>query len=338
MSDVNLRAIPVFMASDEKYAGYMAVTMASILDNSVHKIDFFILDGGIYKDTKRKLKELERRFSNCNIEFIKIDVDQFKDFPNLKHFSLNTYSRYLIPNFKPEFDKVLYVDGDMVFNGDVAEIYNVEMGDAPIAVVPYIDECDERIKNPELKKHKKRLGIPEEVLYFNSGLTLINCKYWREHNILELLLDKTTQMKSLLKMPDQDVMNILFGKTYVRLPNHNNVVVDVSCNLSDFREYIDHISGCLVLHYTGGQGLRPWMRKNVPYEELFWRNAKLTEFYQDLEFELLHNVIKQIGKIDKQKIKIKLFGFIPFFSIKKRGNVSSVLLFGIIPLLKIKVE
>lgn len=336
MSGMNLRAIPVFMASDEKYARYMAVTMASILDNSSSKIDFYILDSGIYKDTKKKLKELESKFNNCNIEFIKIDINQFKDFPNLKHFSLNTYARYLIPSIKPEFDKVLYVDGDIVFNGDIAEIYDVEMENAPVAVVPYIDECDSRIKNPELARHKKNLGMAKENLYFNAGLMLINCQYWREHNVLEQLINKTLEMKNKLRMPDQDVMNILFANSYKRLPNHNNVVVDVSCTLPDFNTYIDSVSGCLALHFTGGQGLRPWLCRNVPYDGLFWKNAQHTEFYNELQFELLHNEISNIGKINKQKIMISLFGIIPLLSIKKRGYISNVLLFGIIPILKIK--
>ena len=51
--------IPIFLASDENYAKYMAVTMTSIFTNTEEFIEFYILDGGITDETKKKFEELK---------------------------------------------------------------------------------------------------------------------------------------------------------------------------------------------------------------------------------------------------------------------------------------
>lgn len=40
------------------------------------------------------------------------------------HFSIETYFRLVLPELLPGYQKILYLDSDMVVQGDVAELYN----------------------------------------------------------------------------------------------------------------------------------------------------------------------------------------------------------------------
>ena len=281
--------IPIFIASDEKFVKYMSVTIQSIIINTNEEIEFYILDGGITSNTKKKFYKMLDNTPH-KIEFIKMNMKDFEQFPDIRHFSKNTYFRYLIPNLKPKLNKVLYIDADMIIVGDIKEIYDTSMENKGIAAVPYMDE----VYNPDLyKKHKNMLSIPMEHLYFNAGLLLIDCDYWRNNNIINLLFKKTEELKDILDMPDQDVLNIIFSKEYKSLSAKYNLVVDVAMDYINLKEMISELSGCYILHYTGGRGVRPWINNDVTGAKYFWEYAKQTPFYFQLYQELIYNTLLQ---------------------------------------------
>ena len=326
--------IPIFLACDENYVKYAAVTISSIISNTNSEISFYILDGGIEEESKSNLSSIL-----CNtkhsLEFISVNINLFKDFPYIKHFSLNTYSRFLIPDLKPELEKALYIDTDMVVCGDIAEIYNKQFEGKGIAVVAYMDEdCDPKLYS----KYKKRLNIQNEHRYFNAGLLLIDCEYWRKHNIVKQLMEKTFLLKDIIEMPDQDILNIVFESNYRELEPQYNLVVDLTARYQNFNQYISNISGCYILHYTGGQGIRPWINKSVPGANCFWKYAKLTPFYKDLVVDLslnqTENLHKKIDLIFPGNFVsvIRLFNVFPIIKVKYKSNRKKVYLFGFIPL------
>ena len=329
--------IPIFLISDEKYAKYAAVTIQSVISGTREKLAFYVLDGGISEDTAKKMFQMVEKSKN-SIEFIKIDIKLFEKFPNLAHFSLNSYFRYLIADLKPEIKKALYIDADMLICGDVAEIYKTDMKGRGIAAVPYIQE---ELRLASFLKHKKNLGLQKDHLYFNSGLMLMDCEYWRKNNISKLLFDKTAELCGKLQMPDQDVLNVVFENNYAILPKQFNLVMDLSIEYIHLDKLLKNNSGCFVLHYTGGKELRPWMKKDVPCAQNFWDIAKDTPFYFDLKDELLLN---EMAEINRKQNYIK--EFLLFISNKLSFNLSlslalcssSIYLIILIPILKIKVK
>lgn len=328
--------LPIFLISDENYIKYATVTIKSILSGTNEKISFYILDGGITKDSKEKI-EKSVEHTTSSVEFIQIDVSLFSKFPDIAHFSINTYFRYLIPILKPQIHKALYVDTDMVINGDIAEIYNTDLDNYGLAAVPYLTE---ELHLPNLNKDKNILGLSPKHLYFNAGLLLINCDYWRSHDISKVLMDKTAEMYDKLSMPDQDVLNVVFKDNYKILPKQYNLIVDTTMQFFNFKEYIKAFKGCLVLHYTGGKEFRPWMRAKVPCYQRFWDLAKETPFYNDLLIDLVFNFMDRVDRLnDNNNVKnIKLFGFIPFLKICKEDNIQKIYLFNLILLFKTKTK
>lgn len=324
--------IPVFMACDEEYAKYAAVTAASSAAGASDALCFYILDGGIEDETRRKLQQIVKG-SRHSMEFIKAEVSLFRDLPDMAHFSLNAYSRFLIPELKPEINKALYIDTDMIVCGDIAEIYRTDLKGKALAAVPYPEENI----NPHFwEKYKKRLGLPQNHKYFNSGLLLLDCDYMRKNLPPSALIKKTAEIKNKLQMPDQDVLNLEFAENYKELPQQYNLVADVMNRYCDFGKYLRDIHGCFVLHYTGGNGIRPWMRKTVPGAGLFWKHARKTPFYDELITDLCLNQTEKLLELaakDENSVRtVKLFDFLTLVKTKVKKGRKKVYLFGFIPL------
>lgn len=273
--------IPIFLISDEKYAPYMCTTIVSILENTTRECSIFVLDGGICPHTQQLIDQTVRKYPHLQkIEFIRIDTEQFARFPDLMHFSLNAYFRYLIPELKPELPKALYLDSDMVVTTDIGKLYDTDMQGKPLAAVPYRDErADLRAiakSHPEFHS-ATRLGLPDEHLYFNSGLLIMDCEYFRQHGWVDKLFELTAEKADIVVYPDQDILNLMTICNYHVLDDTWNTVIDI-----DKMYEIQHTELPSILHFTGGTDTRPWLSLTCPYREHFDRYAGKTPFANEL--------------------------------------------------------
>ena len=93
----------------------VAVTIASIMENTKSQIAFYILDNSISSLNKKKIIRFLKKYSNCSTNFIDINSEIFAMFPETFHYSKAIYSRYLIPEVKSNLKKVIYTDVDVIF-------------------------------------------------------------------------------------------------------------------------------------------------------------------------------------------------------------------------------
>ncbi len=304
--------IPIFLASDENYAKYMAVTMTSIFTNTEEFIEFYILDGGITDETKKKFEDLKLIKQNFSIEFIKVDMSLFENFPTVAHFTASMYSRFLIPDLKPEINKAIYMDVDVIVNGDIKELFNIDLENYPIAATPYLHELE---ANPEnwCDSIKKRIGLNLRSKYFNSGLLLMDCDYFRKNNLQKFLFETTKEKAKDLLCPDQDILNITFENNYKILPANYNLIIDMT-DKNIFDKYKD---GFYVLHYTGGKGYRPWLNSECLGSQEFWKNAQNTPFYEQLLNDLSKNDIVKNRKNIRLVLMYRIYKILTILTFKK---------------------
>ena len=177
--------IPVFLAADNNYAPFVATTIASICDNTKSFVDFYVLDGGITQPLQAKILALQNQFSNCQIEFISIDLAQAFHSIEYKNHSdavtVSTYSRFLIPKLKPHLQKIIYLDTDIIVLGDIANLYAIDLDQYAGAFVP--DQCPMFFTD----EIKTKMHMAPEHVYFNAGVMLLDNHKWVENHILEQL-------------------------------------------------------------------------------------------------------------------------------------------------------
>lgn len=290
-------SIPIFLASDDNYAPFVATTIVSIVKNTKSFIDFYILDGGILKRNKRKIFKIKNRYNNFSIEFIDMKYAGLERFPNIEHYSLNTFSRYFIPDLKPDLNKILYLDVDIIVKDDISKLYNQDLGDYPVGAV-----LEDFYPNNYLHLKKICPTYKGGSNYFNAGVLLLNLDYFRKNNLTQKLIDITIQLKDVLSCPDQDVFNFIFENNFKILdykfnfmPDHKDYILKLGK-----KEAIEAIDNPIILHYTGR---KPWLTMQAERANDFWEIAKETSFYRMLKLKLIF-LIKLPNFIRNVKNKI----------------------------------
>ena len=143
------KEIPIFFSTDDNYIQFLDVAIASLIANASKKYNYriIVLNTGLQQKNIDMVKQNER--SGFVIEFVDISekLGNIKSrFKNVYHFSIVTYYRLFIASLFPQYNKILYLDCDIVINNSISELYNIdiEIGECEgyLAELRYIDGED----------------------------------------------------------------------------------------------------------------------------------------------------------------------------------------------------
>ncbi len=266
-------ALSIFCASDDNYAPYMCTLMYSVLEHTQSYIIFYVLDGGISEKSKKNTKESLSGFDNFEIEYIDMESFELSRFPNLRHYSLNAFSRYFIPQIKPDIHKALYLDVDIIARGDVAELFHQDLEGYPLGAVLEDFYCG----NYTYLKENIYPQYAGGSNYLNSGVLLMDCKAIRDNRYIEKLVNLTIELYSKLSCPDQDIYNIVFENNFKILDYRYNYMPDHFEYLSKLHptRAEDIRRNAVLIHYTGG---KPWKNQSIA-SVFFLKTLEKTKFY-----------------------------------------------------------
>ena len=119
------KEIPIFTASDDNYMPFVAVTLESMIANASkdYNYTFKILHSGVSQENVDKIMKYNK--DNFSIEFVDVR-ELLKDVMERLHtciyYTQTTYYRLFISNLYPQYDKVLYIDCDVVVRGDISKL------------------------------------------------------------------------------------------------------------------------------------------------------------------------------------------------------------------------
>ncbi len=264
--------IPIFFAVDNEYTPFLAVAMQSLIDNSSDKYLYSIkiLHTDMSIENQNKISKYQRE--NVKIEFVDLNyyIEKVKDkLYTRDYYTKTTYFRLFIPELYPQYDKVLYLDSDIVILADIAELYNTNMGTNLVAAAP-----DDIIQfNKVFQDYaEKVVGVSDYHHYFNAGVLLMNLDQMRKFKFQEKFLYLLSTVKFSVAQ-DQDYLNrlckgrvTLVSRAWDRMPIPTDEIKTEDIKL---------------LHFNFA--CKPWHFEDVLYKEFFWEYAKRTEFYEKIK-------------------------------------------------------
>lgn len=261
------REIPIFFSTDDHYTPYLDVAISSLIVNASKEYTYriIVLNTGLKNENMAKIKMNER--SGFVIDFIDISerVENIKShFKNVYHFSIVTYYRLFIASLFPQYDKIVYLDCDVVVLGDISKLYSTELGENILAAVSDQYVCNTK----EFRRYaEKAIGVDPDT-YFNAGVLVISLEQFRKNNIEKKFIDLITERDFDLLDPDQAYLNYLcFGKTHL-LPNGwNKAPTEILCDGDKH-----------IVHYALYK--KPWQYDDVIDGEFFWYYAEKSPFYE----------------------------------------------------------
>ncbi|HTQ36302.1 MAG TPA: glycosyltransferase family 8 protein [Steroidobacteraceae bacterium] len=113
----------------------------------------------------------------------------------------------------PDYERVLYVDADVLALHDIAEIFSIGMEGHALAAVPDVGSCMSR----RTMRHVRRLNLPAHAAYFNAGVMLFDWQRTRASRYLPRALELLLSGRNW-PLLDQDVLNIASGGQWKKLP------------------------------------------------------------------------------------------------------------------------
>jgi lipopolysaccharide biosynthesis glycosyltransferase len=280
-------SVPIVFSSDEYFVPYMAAAMQSIMENSNagQKYTFFVLHRDISTSTINKLKKQIDLFPQFTIDFLNVE-QSFTSYGFFidGHITIETYFRLIIPEVFCEYEKLIYLDGDIICCVDIAELYKFDLGDNLLAASrDMLGIC----RYYMYYKTKKLTGTDIITLqdidnYFNAGLLIMNIVQFRHTFTVKEIFDFSLSQK--WRCHDQDVLNVLCKGRVLFLPLAYNVNQDDHASIylpgNLKKEYLETIKNPKIIHFMG-PSKKPWNNINhVSYFDFFWKYATRTFFIE----------------------------------------------------------
>lgn len=248
--------LDILCATDDCFAPYCGIMLTSLFENNKNKLCrvFIIVSQQLSRKNNHRLIKLGETYGQ-EIQFIKIDDSLFHGFPLLYGSSV-TYFRLLGAELLPmTVSRVLYLDSDLIVNGDLSSLWSIDLSNAAVAVVTD--------RAPLVESRPNELQYPLAAGYFNAGVLLVNIDYWRANKISRQCISYLEKHHNVLRYHDQDVLNVVLFDKKIMLPLEYNFQKDFLRNDSYKYECAEFQATILktsakptVIHYSGK--LKPW--------------------------------------------------------------------------------
>lgn len=258
--------IVIVAAGDKRFTMPLYVTLYSALVNTdpTRAIAIYILSDGIAASDQHRISSLlAHAHPQVTTSWLDPDIDTIKGLrPPGEWHSRAAYLRLLIPELVPEVRKAIYLDSDMIVEGDLADLWATPLKGRPCAAV---EDYYYPTVEAAMSKTYHLLEIPPETAYFNSGLLVINLEYWRTHGTHRKALSLLAERGELFAYGDQDALNAVSAGKWLRLDRRWNVQQLVIDDYNTYRnlgpEELAHLQQQvtrfpLIVHYTGR--VKPW--------------------------------------------------------------------------------
>lgn len=298
------KSVNLVFSTDNNYIPYLSVTIASIIENSSleHNYDIVILYQEVYDYQKRFILSLMKNHPNVSIRFFNMS-EYAKKYAldklfTANHITLSAYFRLFVGKIFAEYNRILYLDCDLVVTSDIAELFNTDMKGYSVAAALDTVVCNSMISKDfdagawrNFKKYMKdTLGFFDVPHYFNSGVMIIDIAGFNEVEF-EYLIDLAQRNNRFFH--DQNVMNVAFENNYYLLPQTWNYQWHVKIFFPNFKKELplDLVELCEnpdsvpnVIHYTSHD--KPWKNPYHTYADVWWKYARKTPFYEIFLCEL----------------------------------------------------
>lgn len=297
--------IPIVMASSDAYVSFLSVLLQSIKENASknYKYDIIVLT----QDMREKNKKLITN-TFCDSYYFSIrffDANTYlasRKLHTSMHITPMTYLRLAIPDLLKNYEKAIYLDCDIVINGDISELYNIDLSDYMIGaardtVMAGWSNVGEDKDNENVMYNYEVVGIKNKFDYFNAGVIVVNLNEFRKNYSTEKLFDIACSRD--WKWFDQDVLNkVCCGRTLF-ISNEWNVMAhcyDIESQLSEYfapydmyMKYRDAVENPKAIHYAGR--FIPCFTPTVDDAEYFWHYAKKVPYYELILSGMISNMI-----------------------------------------------
>lgn len=254
---------------NDSFTQPLLTTLYSIFVNTPNtSFDVYVLQ-------KEELQEndlIDKYCQTLNMTYHPIIVGEnmFEEAPASERWPESIYYRLLAHTLLPEeIDKILYLDADILCINNLSSLYTQDIEDYLYAASSHTRlEVTDTI-------NRLRLGNSELKSYFNSGVLLMNLRLIRQEVQSADIFKFIKENKNFLLLPDQDVLNGLYGNKILPLADEKfnfdsrlQILYEIMSQAEYNFDWV--INNTVILHFCGKD--KPWKQQG--------RNSKFDVLYK----------------------------------------------------------
>lgn len=298
MKEAKNKIIPVIMMFDKKYALPAGVAMYSLLKNSspLYNYNFHILHNNISSSNIKLLTNEVKKFKNASIDFIDMNnkfEDIWKDINANCFFTKELLYKLLVPEIFPQYKKAIITDVDVLFLGDVSDVFENFVEDAYL--------CCTKEPNPDIEFFAN-ITDNKAHSFFGAGFMLYNLEAMRKDNIQEKLIEYLCKYKEYLDAPEQEILSqVCFENVKFIHPKYMTLVIwynETDDRMLSNKGFQEALTAPVQLHYIHKKN-KPWLYPFKAIKSKLW-------FKYLLETDLKCLFIKDYISFNLSRLK-KLF-------------------------------
>jgi lipopolysaccharide biosynthesis glycosyltransferase len=174
----------------------------------------------------------------------------------------------------PTIKRVLYLDVDIIVNGDLRPLWNTNLGNKVCAAVidPGVDGTD----------FAAQWSLSSPGQYFNAGMMLIDLDRLRSKPYLQHAIAILGDPTKHCEYADQDALNIALWNEWLPVdPGYNFQRKFLYDQFAAWKSLNPERREPVIIHYT--ERYKPWQRSEWhPYAWLYLRSLLETPFKQEV--------------------------------------------------------
>jgi lipopolysaccharide biosynthesis glycosyltransferase len=293
----------VLFCANPPYFQHMAVTAVSLAENNPSSvIDIHLITCDRDADAEGRLARTIARYANLPLTTHHVDGRKLERYFVDGFMTKECYLRMLAPDvLPPEIGRVLYLDCDLVVLDDLRPLWNVDLGDKPVAAAPDYP----RVPSLVAPERLAAIGMPQDAPYLNSGVLVIDLNRWRQRRLTDRLFAYIQEKASALSAYDQDAVNVvLLGDIHILDCRWN---VQARMYRSGRRAFPLEFEATraarrdpAIIHYTGSE--KPWLfRSGAALRAHYFQYLEKTA-WRDRELGALSRAQKLEHRLDGQML------------------------------------
>lgn len=288
------QVINIVYISDDKYEDITATSIASLRENRDRTTNYhiYIILTHTEDDRTKKFHKLED--DGFDISTILYEVSDNKKEYEITGISASPAAivKFCLGDILYFLDKVIYLDGDTLVQGDLRELYDAYLADNQYAAVVAEDSIGEM----PIAKYLELLDSNLKY-YFNSGVMVLNLKKIRTDGLKDKLYDYRRHGKNYFM--DQDALNVVFNGNVEFISSKFNYIsakddvlgegyLKTSEGIDCIKTMYERIAEATVLHLIAANNAgKPW-KVYAPYlSDLFVKYYNLSPFADECRYNLL---------------------------------------------------
>ncbi len=271
----------IFVTLDRNYLQPLKVMLYSLFHNNPDEhFDIYAIIDEIDNQCWDRLHAYCEKFGST-LHPVDVEDAYFADAPMTRYYPRAMYYRLLAAQLLPEeLDRILYLDPDILVINEIRPLYEIDFEDNLYAAAMH-----RGVIGFSGSLNKLRLPNYDAEEYFNSGVLMMNLTALRAETSPKEIFDFVEKYRSTLILPDQDILNALYGPRILPLDevlwNYDVRKFEAYRIASMGESTMDWtMANTALLHFCGKN--KPWAPSyRGRYATLYKHYARLTERFEN---------------------------------------------------------